>query len=1456
MLNKIIHWSIANKLIVAVLTISLIVWGVFSLTELPIDAVPDITNNQVQIVTSSPSSGAEDIERFVTFPVEQTMATIPGIEEIRSFSRFGLSVVTVVFTENTDIYWARQQVAERLSEARKQIPPGFGDPGMAPLSTGLGEIYQYIVKPAKGYEHQFDATELRTIQDWIIRRQLLGVEGIADVSGFGGNLKQYEIAVDLVRLKAFGLNVGDVFRAVEQNNENTGGAYIERYSSTTYIRTDGLMKSIDDIEQTIISLTDAGTPVKVRDVAQVRIGSSIRYGALTTNAEGEAVGGIVLMLKGANSSKVIERVKERMLQIRKTLPEGVEVDVYLDRTKLVNNAIATVSQNLIEGALIVIFVLVLLLGNFRAGLIVASVIPLAMLFAISLMNVFGVSGNLMSLGALDFGLIVDGAVIIVESTLHFIYHHGNKTLTQQQLDTQVYQSASKFSKSAVFGQIIILVVYLPLLALVGIEGKMFKPMAQTVMFAIIGALILSLTYVPMISALFLSKKIVVRVTLSDRIINFIRSLYSPVLNIFLRRQRIVLAGLLGLIVVSGLLFTRLGAEFIPSLDEGDFAVEMRLLTGTSLTKTIEETSKAADIVLKNFPEVKEVVGKIGTAEIPTDPMPMEACDLMVILKDKDEWVSASTREELAEKMQKKLEENLPGISFGFQQPIQMRFNELMTGAKQDVVVKIYGEDLDKLTQYADQVGKICSGIEGVQDVYVEQMTGLPQMIVSYDREALSRYNISIDDVNRTINISFAGQAAGLIFEGERRFDLVVKLDSTSRTSIDDLRTVTVTSPLGVQVPLEQLADVQFRKGPNQIQRDDAKRRIIVGFNVRGRDVQSIVSELQKEIDQKVVFDPGYYPNYGGTFKNLENARVRLSIAVPVALFMIFFLLYLTFQSLKQATLIFSAIPLAALGGILALWLRDMPFSISAGVGFIALFGVAVLNGIVLISEFNSLKREGYTNKVRIVLMGTRVRLRPVLLTALVASLGFLPMAISHGSGAEVQKPLATVVIGGLVTATILTLFVLPIFYLISERKKKMEKKRFGTILTFILLLLPFGTFSQVKEGLTLEQCFGRLKTSNEQLLSLQLESEKNVLSGRAAAEMPKTSVGVQYGQYNSYYSKDNNITLSQRIPFPTVFKRERELGEARARVADTEYGMEFKDLKLEIALVYERILFLQQKSMVLSQQDSLYEEIEKRYVIKHDQKDVTMLDLVLVQSDRKRVQNAQMINAKELLAEEARLTFLTGSSNGVTASLQELGKIRSIPSSLDTGAISENPYLQFYIAQSEALDKNRQVIIARALPEISLGYINQSLVGYHNVDGNDQYYGAGSRFQSGQLSLDIPLFFGSYSKKVRVNELSLKQNEYELTYAQKELQAKLNGEMAVYEGLLNSLDLYRNQLLPQADLMEEQSMILLNSGEISTIEYLQTKQRITEIEVGYHEVIQQLNSSSHTLDWLLNNETK
>ncbi len=1032
MLEKIIHYSIKNKLIIGLLTLGLIVWGSYSVTQLPIDAVPDITNNQVQIITVAPSQSALDIERLVTFPVEQTMATIPNIEEIRSFSRFGLSVVTIVFHDNVDVYWARQQVSERLTLAAKQIPPGVGSPELAPVTTGLGEIYQYIIRPKKGFEDKFNPMELRSIQDWIVRRQLLGTPGVADIASFGGYLKQYEIALDPDKLRSYNLSIGEVFSALEKNNQNTGGAYIDKKPNAWFIRSEGLVSSLEDIRKIVVKNTSTGIPVLIRDIASVGFGYANRFGAMTYNNKGEVVGAVALMLKGENSSAVVNRVKERISQIEKTLPEGLEIDAFLDRSKLVSRAIGTVEKNLIEGALIVIFVLVLFLGNIRAGLLVASVIPLAMLFAISLMQAFGVSGNLMSLGAIDFGLIVDGAVIIVEATMHHLGMSTSTRMNQDQMDDEVKLSASRMMNSAAFGQIVILIVYLPILALMGVEGKMFKPMAQTVSFAILGAFILSLTYVPMMSALFLDKNTKHKGNFSDKMMDFFHRLYEPVINGALKHKVIVIVSATVLFGVSIIAFLNMGGEFLPTLEEGDFAVETRVLTGSSLSYTIEVAQKGADVILREFPdEVIEVVAKIGSSEIPTDPMPIEACDLMVILKERSEWKKASGREELMEEMSRALE-SVPGVTFGFQQPIQMRFNELMTGVRQDVAIKIFGEDLDVLTGLSQQIGKIVSTVEGSRDLYIEEVTGLPQIVVTINRDEVAKYGLNIETVNQAINTAFAGQSAGVVYEGERRYDLTVRLGIQNRQSIEDVRNLFITSPKGDQIPLKQLADVDFKIGPNQIQREEAKRRIIVGFNVAGRDIASVVKEIQQKVDQ-VDFPPGYYPTYGGQFENLEKAKARLSIAVPVALLLIFLLLFFSFNSVKESTLIFTAIPMSAIGGVFALMLRGMPFSISAGIGFIALFGVAVLNGIVLIAEFNRLKKEGMTDLRDIVLKATSVRLRPVLMTATVASLGFLPMALATSAGAEVQKPLATVVIGGLISSTLLTLIVLPCLFIYFEK---------------------------------------------------------------------------------------------------------------------------------------------------------------------------------------------------------------------------------------------------------------------------------------------------------------------------------------------------------------------------------------------------------------------------------------
>lgn len=1043
MLNKIIVFSVKNKLLVGLFTLGLIIYGLLEVRKLPIDAVPDITDNQVQIITVSPSLGAEDVERFITFPLEQANNNIQGIKQIRSFSRFGLSVITIVFNDDVNIFLARQQVAERLQQT--EVPKELGIPTMAPITTGLGEIYQYVVRPKKGYEHRYSAMDLRTIQDWVVRRQLLGIEGVADVASFGGDLKQYEVAINPSQLKEMQVTIQEVFSALQNNNQNTGGAYIEKGPTVLFIRTEGLVGKIEDIENTVVKTLPDGTPILVKNVGKVQYGKAIRYGAMTYNGEGEVAGAVVMMLKGANSNEVIGKVKNRIEEIQKSLPEGVKIEPFLDRTKMVNNAISTVAKNLTEGALIVVFVLVLFLGNLRAGFLVASVIPLAMLFAIIMMNIFGVSGNLMSLGALDFGLIVDGAVIIVEAVLHR-FHDLKKDkvacISQIQMNSEVETYAGKMMNSAVFGQIIILIVYLPILSVQGVEGKMFKPMAQTVAFALLGAFILSLTYIPMMSSLVLSKKISFKKNFSDKMMEKLEVLYEKSLNKVISFSKIVMFSVFVLFTFSIFLLTRLGGEFIPTLPEGDFAVDTRVLSGSNLKTSTDAVQQASKILMEKFPEVEKVVGKTGSSEIPTDPMPIDASDMMVILKPRSEWTSAKTYDELSEKMTAELRKNTLGVTFSFQYPVNMRFNELMTGARQDVVCKIFGENLDTLKVYAEKLGDISKKIQGAENIFVEPISGIPQIIISYDRASMARYGLGINDVNNIVNTAFAGQSTGAVYEGEKRFDLVVRLDSEHRKNIEDVKNLLVNTPSGQVIPLSEIASVELKESVNQIQREDTQRRIIVGFNVKGRDIQTTVADLQAEVENSLKLPSGYFIKYGGTFENLQQAKSRLSLAVPVSLILILLMLYFTFRSLKYGLLIFSAIPLSAIGGILALTLRGMNFSISAGIGFIALFGVAVLNGIVLVTEFNR-QRELFSDIEDVVKMGGKNRLRPVLMTAFVASLGFLPMAIGSGEGAEVQRPLATVVIGGLLLATCLTLYLLPIFYIWIEKKliKKNNKIR-------------------------------------------------------------------------------------------------------------------------------------------------------------------------------------------------------------------------------------------------------------------------------------------------------------------------------------------------------------------------------------------------------------------------------
>lgn len=1040
MLDSIIKFSIKNKLVIGIMTLLLIIWGSWSVTRLPIDAVPDITNNQVQIITVCPALAGQEVEQLVTFPIEQSIANLPDLEETRSISRFGLSVITVVFDEDTDIYFARQLVNEKLKEAEENIPKGIGTPMLAPVSTGLGEVYQYILHPQKGSEGKYNAKDLRTMQDWIVARQLNGTKGIAEVNSFGGEVKQYEVAVNPDRLKAMGVSITDIFNALEKNNQNTGGAYIDKKPNAYFIRGIGWITSLEDVANIAVKNTNGSIPIFIKDVANVQFGNAVRYGAMTYNGEVDAVGGVVMMLKGTNSHEVVQRIKEKIPDIQRSLPDDVVIEPYLDRTDLVGRAIRTVEKNLIEGALIVIFVLVLFLGNLRAGLIVASAIPLSMLFALGLMNVFGVSANLMSLGAIDFGLIVDGAVIIVEATLHHLgLRKSIHRLTQQEMDEEVFVSASRIRNSAAFGEIIILVVYIPILTLAGVEGKMFTPMAKTVGFAISGALILSLTYIPMMCALFLSKNISRRKTFSDKMIHFLQGIYQAFLQKAITVKYAIAGSTVLLFTISLFIFKNLGGEFIPQLQEGDFAFHCILPQGSSLSQSIE-TSMQASRIIKEFDEVKMVVGKTGSAEVPTDPMPPEATDLMIILKPQKEWKTSKSYTRLADEINEALEV-IPGVFFEKNQPIQMRFNELMTGIRQDVAVKIFGEDLDSLSVYAGKVSQVIQSVDGVTAPQVERISGLPQIHVEYNRTRLANYGITVEDVNHIVSAAFAGKSAGQVFENERRFDLVVRLDSAYRTDIDDVSNLTIPTSTGHQIPLSQVAAINYKLGAAQISREAGKRKIVIGFNISGRDVQSVVDDIQQKLNTQIKLPAGYYFTYGGQFENLQKAGRRLMIAVPASLLLIFSLLYFTFRSLRQACLIFTAIPMSAIGGVFALWLRSMPFSISAGIGFIALFGVAVLNGIVLIGTFNQSEKDGVTDILKRVSDGTKERLRPVLMTATVASLGFLPMALSTGAGAEVQKPLATVVIGGLITATFLTLFVLPLLYIIFNTKSISGKQQ-------------------------------------------------------------------------------------------------------------------------------------------------------------------------------------------------------------------------------------------------------------------------------------------------------------------------------------------------------------------------------------------------------------------------------
>ena len=1438
MFDNLIAYSVKNKFVIGLFVAALIVWGLFSLKQLPIDAVPDITNNQVQIITISPTLATQEVEQFITTPVELALQSLQKTEEIRSISRFGLSVVTVVFEENYDIYLARQLVNERLKEAQGNIPDGLGVPEMGPLSTGLGEIYQYVVRPDQGFEEKYSATELRSIQDWIVKRQLLGIEGVAEVNSMGGFLKQYEVAVNPNLLKSVGISISDVLEALEKSNENTGGAYIEKNSNAYYIRSEGLAKSLDDIGKIVVS--DRGNiPVLISDIATVQYGKAPRYGALVRNGA-EVVGGKVMMFKGANSAQVTERIKERVVQVQKSLPEGVIIEPYLVRDKLVNTAIGTVKKNLIEGGLIVIFILVLLLGNWRAGLIVASVIPLAMLFAVSMMNLLGISANLMSLGAIDFGLIVDGAVIIVEAIVHRLQvKKAGNLLSQTEMDTEVIASSQKIRSSAAFGEIIILMVYIPILALVGIEGKMFKPMAQTVMLAIAGALILSLTYVPMMAALVLKKNVVNKETFADKIIAFFQRGYTPILNAALRFKTVFVSATILAFLISLFVFSRMGGEFIPTLEEGDLAMHQILVPGSSLSQSVETAKLIQNRLKDSIPEIIDDVVIIGSAEVPTDPMPTEIGDHILVMKPKSEWTTATTKQGMFDAINDVLKD-IPGVTYEYSQPIQMRFNELMTGTRSDIAIKLFGADLDVLYQKAIEAQAIIEKVSGVASANVEQTIGMPQIIVSYKYDNMAQYGLHIQEVNQVVRSAFAGEKAGIIYEGDKRFDLVVRLAEENRTGIEDVENLFITLSNGSQVPLTSVANVDLIDAPMQISRENTNRRIVIGVNVGNTDVESLVEKIQTELDTKVKLPNGYYFTYGGQFENLKAANARLSIAVPMALALIFILLYFTFGSVSQAALIFTAIPLSAIGGIWALQLRGLPFSISAGIGFIALFGVAVLNGIVLIGYFNQLKKEGMKNIKERITTGTRVRLRPVIMTAAVASLGFLPMAISTSGGAEVQRPLATVVIGGLITATFLTLIILPILYYWlekwSERKANRINVSKGGVLGILLMLgLSFSAQAQ-EQALDLDSAISMAITNHPNLKAASLEVEKNKSLQNLKYNLGTTDISYQGdGLVDRQFGQQvNQFGVVQNFPSPGITKAQNKLQDAYTSQSSTQQQITENELKWKVKQLYFEIQYKKELERLYSNLVSTYKEYHRKSTVRVQAGAASRIEELTLQSKWKEY---------ELLFNQVKIEIAN-----LNKRFQLLLNTKESITTINSLSVA-NYFTQIDTATNPLLLKSQQEI---AVENAKVDAMKAELKPSFNVGYAAQNFNQGGWLNAAQAGVAIPLFNGQTKKRIAAQEKQIEIGNYQyqstlLSFKQDQLE--IQNTLNLYQA---GVDFYKNQIETINPEIIRISELNYQAGEISYLELLNTLQLMTTNNKNYWEQILAYNKAVADFQFLTN----
>lgn len=1437
MFKKIVRFSIRKKLFVALTTLFLMIGGIYSMLTLPIDAVPDITNNQVQIVTVSPTLAPQEVEQLITFPIEVAMSNIMNVQEIRSVSRFGLSVVTVVFKESVPTLDARQLVNEQIQTVAGEIPSNLGVPEMMPITTGLGEIYQYVLKVAPGYEKKYDAMELRTIQDWIVKRQLSGIPGIVEINSFGGYLKQYEVAVDPDALYSLNITISDVFDALSRNNQNTGGSYIEKVNRAYYIRSEGMISDLKDIEQIVVT-NRGGIPVHVSDIGKVRYGAPKRFGAMTKDGEGECVGGIAMMLKGANANVVTQELEKRVAKVQKMLPEGISVEPYLNRSELVNRNISTVIRNLVEGAIIVFLVLIVFLGNVRAGLIVASVIPLAMLFAFILMRVFGVSANLMSLGAIDFGIVVDGSIVILEGILAHIYSKKwmGRTLSKQEMNEEVEKGAGNVVRSATFAVLIILIVFFPILTLTGIEGKYFTPMAKTLVFCIIGALLLSLTYVPMMASLFLKRTVAVKPTLADRFFEKLNRVYHRALNFCLAHVWGTLASAFTLLILSFLLFTRLGAEFIPTLDEGDFAMQMTLPAGSSLTRSIEMSLAAEKKLKEDFPEIKHVVAKIGTAEVPTDPMAVEDADVMIVMKPFSEWTSASSRAEMVEKMKKSLE-SVKGAEFNFSQPIQLRFNELMTGAKADIAIKLYGEDMAELYAKAKEAAKYVEQVPGASDVLVEQAMGLPQLLVKYDRSKIARYGIDIEELNTIVRTAYAGETAGVVFENERRFDLVLRLD---KDKVQDLNIdkLFVRTSEGIQIPVSEVASIDLENGPLQINRDATKRRIVIGVNVRDADIQQVVEQIRTSLEKNVKLKPGYYWEYGGQFENLQNAVRTLSIVIPIALMLILLLLFFAFRSVIYSLVVFSTVPLSLIGGIVALWLRGLPFSISAGVGFIALFGVAVLNGILMINHFNDLRKEKtYTMCTnRIIAKGCPHLLRPVFLTGLVASLGFVPMSVATSAGAEVQRPLATVVIGGLIVSTVLTLIVIPVFYRLvnviahlwgrKRHRARLGRKAGMTCLLLLLAVSASAVNPTPQKAISLDEALEIALQNHPRLKMANAEIERSRAARGEVWDGGNTSFSYSWGQLNGEYRKDNELSVEQSLgSFLTPFYKN-ALVNAQVTTGSNYRDMVKKEIVAEVKRAWVYYQYACHLYRLYSEQEELALKLKESGELRFQQGDIDQTERSMIAALAADLHTRILQAHEEMELASRRFAWACYADSPVVPNDSSLAVL---PLSVQDRSLSA-AHLNYFASQVQEKKSELRIERSKFFPEFSLGYVRQKIAPLNGLN-------------SWMVGVSFPILFfpqRSRSKQAKVNlqiaEWQAEQNRVQLNNQVEELYRRARQQQ-------ESLDYYSKAALKEAEALQQSALLRFKESEINITDFVQNLNASREIRKNYIETVYAYNVS-------------